>query len=276
MIRRLEERDREPALSFLDREHELNLVLIYDLTHFGLEDHGHPLQGRYYGSFQGDELGGIAVLFNLGSLFIYAPEPEAAAELARHMAFLERKPRYLIGHAEWTGLLLDRLRERGLRPAGVEEQEFLTLTPQRFRPRSRPGTRFAVPADLERLMELNRGFQREYFGALTETEEELGRMAEMRMEGSGISVAEADGEIVSKAEIMVRTSRAALIGGVYTVPEHRGKGLSGACMSRLCERVLADMEKACLNVAKSNAPAQRVYRGLGFEKLCDFRMARFA
>jgi hypothetical protein len=104
----------------------------------------------------------------------------------------------------------------------------------------------------------------------------LGRMADMRMKDSGIAVAVVDGEIVSKAEIMVRTSRAALIGGVYTVPEYRGRGLCFACMSLLCEGILENIGKACLNVSKENAPAQRVYRGIGFTELCDYRMAHFA
>jgi predicted GNAT family acetyltransferase len=32
---------------------------------------------------------------------------------------------------------------------------------------------------------------------------------------------------------------------------------------------------ACLNVANENAPAQRVYRGIGFERVCDYSMANF-
>ena len=103
----------------------------------------------------------------------------------------------------------------------------------------------------------------------------LGRMADVRMRDPGIAVAVVDTEIVSKAEIMVRTSRAALIGGVYTVPAYRGRGLSFACMSLLCGGILKSIGKACLNVSKENEPAQRVYRGIGFEKLCDYRMAHF-
>lgn len=276
MIRLLGEEDREPALAFLDRDHELNLIMIYDIEHFGIEDRGHPFQGRYYGVFRGDELGGMAGFYNFGSIFIYAPDPELAPGLVEHLVSLERKPSYVIGRAEWAGPIIDGLVRTGLPAAGAEEQEYLALVPARFRPRFGPGARFAEPGDLERLLELNRAFQLEYFGELTEAEEELGRMAEMRMRDAGIAVTEVGGEIVSKAEIMVRTSRAALIGGVYTVPEQRGRGLSFASMSLLCEGILRSTGKACLNVARKNAPAQRVYRGIGFEKICDYRMAHFA
>jgi predicted GNAT family acetyltransferase len=275
MIRLLGEKDRERALGFLDRDHELNLIMIYDIGHFGLENQGHPFQGHYYGAFREGQLGGIAALYNFGSIFIYAPDQDLAPELVERMATLERKPSYIIGRAEWAGPLIDRMVEQGLQPAGAEEQEYMALAAERFRPRFGPGARFAEPRDLERLIELNRAFQLEYFGGLTEAEEELGRMAEVRMQGAGIAVVEVGGEIVSKAESMVRTSQAALIGGVYTVPEHRGRGLSFACMSLLCEEILGSIGKACLNVAKENIPAQLVYRGLGFEKLCDYRMAHF-
>lgn len=59
MIRLLGEEDREPALAFLDRDHELNLIMIYDVEHFGIEDRGHPFQGRYYGAFREGILDGI-------------------------------------------------------------------------------------------------------------------------------------------------------------------------------------------------------------------------
>ncbi|MEW6554121.1 MAG: GNAT family N-acetyltransferase [Actinomycetota bacterium] len=276
MIRSLGEGDREVALRFLDRDHECNLIMIYDLDHFGLENRGHPFQGDYYGSFGPEGLNGVAVLFNFGSLFIYAPDAEAAPRLVEHMASLERKPSYVIGRAEWAGPVIDRLEEQGLHPTGAEDQDYLVLTRGSFRPRSGHETRFAEPSDLERLIELNRAFQIEYFGGLTDAEEELGRMAEVRMERAGIAVAVADGEIVSKAESMVRTERAALIGGVYTVPAYRGRGLSAACMSRLCGEILGSIGKACLNVSTRNTPARRVYRGLGFERSCDYRMAHYA
>jgi len=275
MIRLLEEKDREETLRFLDRDHELNLVMIYDITHFGLEDHGLPFQGSYFGAFQAGEMGGIAALFNLGSMFVYAPDQGLALELADHVVVLERKPRFVIGRTDWAGPLLERLSIQGFQPLGWEEQDYMTLVPESFRPRFYPEARFAEPQDLKHLMELNRAFQLEYFGSLDEAEEELGKLAGERMRDAGIAVAVAEGEIVSKAEVMVRTSRAALIGGVYTVPAYRGRGLSCACMSLLCRAILDNTGKACLSVAKYNHPARSIYIGIGFEKICDYRMAHF-
>jgi predicted GNAT family acetyltransferase len=276
MIRLLDEMDRETALGFLDRDHEFNLVMIYDIDNFGLDDHGLPFQGRYYGAFSDGALGGVFALFNFGSMFVYAPDPNLMQEMVDHIAAMNNKPSYLIGRSEWVDPILERLIRQGMEPKTSEEQEYMALTRGLFQPRSGPAVRFAELEDLEQLMELNRAFQLEYFGTLTEAEEELGKMAAERMRGSGIAVAEVDGKIACKVEALVRTRKASLIGGVYTTPEQRGKGLCFACMSLLCESILSDGRKACLSVARDNLPARHVYTGIGFERVCDYRMAHFA
>ncbi len=275
MIVTLCDGDREEVLAFLDRDHELNVIMICDIQRFGLEDRGHLFQGRYYGARRGRELGGVGVLYNLGSLFVYAPDEELAPELLDHMAALEPAPRYVVARADWSNALLDRLAKRGLTPQGAESQAYMALESAAFRPRFRDAARYALPDDAGSLMRLHRAFQLEYFGAMDETEEALGEMVAERIADGGVTVAEREGEVVAKAEVMARTGRAALIGGVYTEPSCRGRGLAAACMSLLCEGILERGEIPCLNVALDNAPAAHVYRSIGFTKLCDYRMAHF-
>jgi uncharacterized protein len=275
MIRVLNDGDRDQTLAFLDRDHELNLIMIHNIQHFGLENHDEFFQGDYYGAFRDRDLGGVAALFNLGSMFLYTPDEELVPQLVDFLSSLPKKPRYLIGRADWAGAVMEKLLKQGLRPHGTEVQEYQVLTRESFRPRFGPSARFARPEDLNSIINLHRNFQMEYFGSLDEVEEELANQAESRMADSGIAIAEQDGELVAKAEIMVRTEKAALIGGVYTSPIYRGRDLSFACMSLLCDGILRKLGKACLNVSTENPPAQHVYRSLGFEKLCDYRMAHF-
>jgi len=275
MIVLLSEKDRDEALAFLNRDHELNVIMICDITRFGLDDRGHPLQGRYYGARRGAELRGMGVLYNLGSLFVYAPDEELAPELLHHLASLDPVPRYVVARADWSNALLDRLAERGLTSLGAEAQEYMVLEPSAFRPRLEEAARYAEPGDSGDLRRLHLAFQLEYFGATDETEEALEEMVEDRMASDGIAVVESGGKVVAKAEVMARTGRAALIGGVYTEPARRGHGLATACMSLLCAGILRRGEKACLNVALDNVPARHIYQSLGFTKLCDYRMAHF-
>lgn len=275
MIALLSEEDRDEVLAFLGRDHELNVIMICDVLRYGLDDRGHLLQGRYYGARREGELGGVGVRYNLGSLFVYAPDEELAPELLDHVASLEPAPRYVVARADWSNALLERLSRRGLAPQGAEAQEYMALEPTAFRPRFPDVARYAETGDSDSLTRLHHAFQREYFGALDEAEEALGEMAADRVADDGVAIVESDGVVVAKAEVMARTGRAALIGGVYTEPPYRGRGLATACMSLLCAGILKRGEKACLNVALDNAPALRVYRGLGFRKLCDYRMAHF-
>jgi len=107
MIRLLEEKDREMALGLLDWDHELNLIMIYDIAHFGLEDRGLPFQVRYYGAFREGELCGMAVLLNFGFL----KDPLIVNDI-----FLKRPDRIeVLGFILLTSLLVWNLMEHVMR-----------------------------------------------------------------------------------------------------------------------------------------------------------------
>jgi|GEM_PF-1293305 len=275
MIRILKENDREAALRFLDEEHQNNLIMIFDIQQYGIDNRGQLFQGDYYGFFQDDELAGVACLYNFGSMFQYCQTEESRRRLTAYIVELGGKPRYVHVRSDWAQAVLEELEGRGMSPTKLEEQEYLALSGEDFKPRNSHLARLAKPEDLPTILELHRAFQMEYFGTYTEAEDEMGRMAEARMMEAGITVAEHDGMVIAKSEVLVRTDRMALIGGVYTLPEYRGRGFSFATMSLLCERILGDLEGACLNVAKGNPPALNVYKGLGFKWMYDFTLALF-
>ena len=68
--------------------------------------------------------------------------------------------------------------------------------------------------------------------------------------------------IVSCALINVEGAEAGLIGGVYTLPEARGRGYAAACVSALCRDLQTDGKTPCLFY--ENPIAGRVYQRLGF------------
>ena len=68
--------------------------------------------------------------------------------------------------------------------------------------------------------------------------------------------------IASCALINVEGAEAGLIGGVYTLPEMRGRGYAAACVSALCRDLQADGKTPCLFY--ENPVAGRLYRRLGF------------
>lgn len=68
--------------------------------------------------------------------------------------------------------------------------------------------------------------------------------------------------IVSSALLNVEASDTALVGGVFTLPEARGRGYATACVSALCHDLQKEGKTPYLFY--ENPSAGRIYRGLGF------------
>lgn len=73
---------------------------------------------------------------------------------------------------------------------------------------------------------------------------------------------------------MVRP-HAALLGGVYTVPEHCGRGHSTACAAALWRRLLDEVGAVTLSVEPGNQAACRAYRRIAFARAADWMLASF-
>jgi len=276
MIRLVKNKDHNHVLRLLEKDHAINLIMIFDVQTYGIDNQGHLFQGDYYGVFKNGLLQGVACLFNFGSLFFYVSDECLLPSLLERMVALERKPAYLVAPADWGKRALSEFEAHGVKPETIYEQQALGLTRASFKPRHAPGVRFARPDDLANLIGLHREFQKEYFNRLTEAEEDMGRMALDRMADFGIAVMEKDERLIAKAEVIVCSSRMAQVGGVYTEPQYRSQGYASACMTLLCEQILKEKKKVILNVAADNRPAMAVYKGLGFEWMYDTLLAVFS
>jgi predicted GNAT family acetyltransferase len=85
-----------------------------------------------------------------------------------------------------------------------------------------------------------------------------------------VYVAEWDGVPVAKAATNARGFGVDQIGGVYTVPEKRSRGLGARVVAELLETVFIDKAAACLFVKKKNRPAIALYDRLGFAPVTDY------
>ena len=73
------------------------------------------------------------------------------------------------------------------------------------------------------------------------------------------------------ALLNVEGSDGGIIGGVFTLPEARGKGYASACTAALCKDLQRDGKMPCLFY--ENPIAGRVYRKLGFEQVEQWGVA---
>jgi predicted GNAT family acetyltransferase len=77
---------------------------------------------------------------------------------------------------------------------------------------------------------------------------------------------------VATAALNARALDIGQVGGVYTAPDLRGQGLSKAVMRVLLRdsAELHGIRKMILFTGEKNIPAQKVYEGLGFERIGQF------
>jgi hypothetical protein len=85
-----------------------------------------------------------------------------------------------------------------------------------------------------------------------------------------VYVAEIGGIPVSKAATNARGYKVDQVGGVYTVPQERGKGLGKVVVSELLKKVFSEKQAACLFVKKHNRAALALYERLGFSPVTDY------
>jgi hypothetical protein len=137
--------------------------------------------------------------------------------------------------------------------------------------------RRATVSDLDALTPLQEAYEREE--VLTPIHEfnpaacraSLARAIERQL----VFAAVEKGVIVGKAGTNARGFRVDQIGGVYTLPARRGRGIAAALMAALLADILRQGRKPSLFVKPTNAAALALYRGFGFEDIGDFRADYF-
>jgi len=84
-----------------------------------------------------------------------------------------------------------------------------------------------------------------------------------------------DGRIAFKAEASARTPSAVQLQQVWVDPALRNRGYAKRAMRDLCRDLLAQVPAVCLFVRPENAPAIRVYEGIGMTQTITYRSLIF-
>jgi GNAT superfamily N-acetyltransferase len=143
-----------------------------------------------------------------------------------------------------------------------------------FLPRDHEGVvvRKADPYDAEALFPLQKEYELEevVIDPTHFNDAQCMKLLKHSLRDELVYVAELDGVPVAKAATNARGFGVDQIGGVYTVPEKRSKGLGARVVAELLEAVFIDKTAACLFVKKRNRPAIALYDRLGFAPVTDY------
>ncbi len=261
MIRELSEQDRAEAQAFLARDPELNLYFLGNMASLGFDHHF----CQFWGDFE-KEGGRLRAVLNryMDGWVVYGRADANWAELARIVDEHSAPARRLQDNPGGIDSFLGYLRR--YQPSQIREEELMRMDAQDFRPVSAPPgvrVRRATLDDLSALVA---------FYAQADEMTRSPAAVEHPLRDRRIWLAERDGTILSTALTNAELPDMAMIGGVFTRPEARGRGLSKAVCSALCAELLREGRRPVLYW--NHPAAGAVYHKLGFRPIGTWRSVR--
>jgi uncharacterized protein len=267
VVRRLGPADEAALLAATAGDHGYALFIASNTLSYGLASD----DPRYWAH---EEPGGgiVAVLMRAGANGNLYARPGAASDPLIDLALGERMA-FIMGEAGTMARIQARTPERLRR---VEQHYFADLPQSRFTTAPFPLpdgalVRRGQPADVDALTRLyfrSAGF--ETLGYYAVRSVMMSRLTHLRTH-----LAELDGTVVAAAATTAETPAAAMIGGVWTAPPLRGRGLSTAVVASLARELLRERRRPYLFYLADNAPAARVYAKIGFRITGGWRVLYF-
>jgi ribosomal protein S18 acetylase RimI-like enzyme len=168
------------------------------------------------------------------------------------------------------------------RPFASIDYHMMVMDLGPWRPQAGQGPRAltvrkAFPEDTDALFALQRAYELEevYLDPRQFDDRRCRSLLRRGLREELVYMAELGGVPVAKAGTNARGFTTDQIGGVFTRPDLRHRGAARAVMTALLEHVRRDRRQACLFVKKDNAPAIRLYLGLGFDVRGEYRISYY-
>ncbi len=138
---------------------------------------------------------------------------------------------------------------------------------------------FLIPplSDIEKILPLELDYQIEEVLTVNKTANEdfFRKLLQKYISKKSLYAIKMYDKYLAKATINAKGFNWMQIGGVYTVPKHRNKGLGAAIIDGLLKDSNTQNKNFALFVKTKNLPARNMYKKLGFEEYCDFRISYF-
>lgn len=260
MIRRLGEQDREAVAALLKQSQFFNLYLLGNVEANGFDEEF----CEFWGDWQEGRLRGVINRY-MNGWTVYG---EADADWSSLGAVVDGHPlpaERLQDNPGGVASFLPYLKQYAL---GTLTEDFLMQLPMDgLHPQSAPAGFDVRKATIEDLPGLIGLFSDA--GDMSRVPAAVERPLRDRRVWIALS---GQNDPVAAALTNAETKDLAMIGGVYTKPEWRGRGLSQAVVSALCSELIGDGRRPILYW--HNPTAGRVYAKLGFCPLGTWRSVR--
>lgn len=276
MIVDIRDENLAQATAFLERAPEASLFLLSNLRAFGPRLGASLYSGDFKGVLENGELRAVFCLTQAGSLLVQSGDRADLARAIVDAAKTEKvSVRGVLGEWQSSKPVWDLLRADGcVRETVASKEIFYRFDLARSVTPGTPGAgvRMLTSDDHDLWEPVSVAFQHETGVPLLGTREQR-KAAFVRSSGLGHWWgAFENGEVVSIAAIIALHEPIAQIGGVFTVPARRRRGISRAVMTQLIlgSRDVHHLARWCLFTEERNTPARHLYESLGFERFGHF------
>lgn len=261
MIRKLTKEDHEQVLTLLQEEAAINLFIIGDIEAFGYDTDFQELWGGF------TENGALqSVLLRFHDSFIpYGKNDFSAADYTTILS--PYRPLNISGKSDIVQQF-EHIKELQLttkRTMYFCECKNDTLLPETATPAT---IKRATIDDVESIMNLRN--QVVEFSQSAQSEKILRQSLETNT--GRTYYMEENKEIIASASTSAENSLSAMVVGVCTHPNHRGKGYASQLLSKIIQDFTAEGRTLCLFY--NNPAAGRIYKRLGFKDIGMWTMHR--
>ena len=260
MIRKLVEEDRKMTMDFLGKEPAINLFIIGDIEAFGFDEDFQELWGQFD---EQNELEGVLLRFIESYIPYFAKENFDASGFKEKIDNAAGKIT-ISGKAK---IVREFLNMEEIYSA--KNDYFCELTDNKLLQKGDNSNKIKVAKekDAEKIAELLAKIVE--FEGVSNSSDRIADKIKTKT-GRVYYVENEMGEMISLSQTSAENSKSAMITGVATLPEYRGKGIMSACLSKLCGDLLEEGKTLCLFY--DNPKAGSVYHKLGFKSIDNWIM----
>ncbi len=271
---------RSVALAFLKGEPRENVFLISRILKAGMDNPRDPAHGVFLGVFdECQSLRGLCFLGNGGTLVVSVDEPHVAELFARAVHERGRRFTLAVGQDDAMRLFIQLFQKLGgPRPVLNRSQPFYVVDGKGL---SRGVKEIDMEqASLDSIDELTvlacEMVCEDLRLSATEVDRRKYRlrMTERIVDGRAYMCRDGQSRPIFKCDLAVAGPEGALVEGVYTPKDMRGKGVATRALWTLCKDLLAENKVpfVALHVDERNKPARKAYENVGFRHAADFRL----
>ncbi|MGR5985682.1 GNAT family N-acetyltransferase [Bacillus cytotoxicus] len=261
MIRKLTKRDHEQVLAFLKEEISINLFILGDIEAFGYDADFQELWGYFT---ENKMLQSVLLRFH-DSFILYGKGNFSIADY--EVILSPHKPLKISGKSD----IVEKLEDvHGIHLGTKNKTYFCECKDDTALPKTMIHTAIkqATLEDVERIMHLRNNI--EEFPQSKQSEKILRQSLETNT-GRTYYIEE-NGEMVSSASTSAENSLSAMIVGVCTHPDYRGKGYASYILQKMIQDFKKEERTLCLFY--NNPVAGRIYKRLGFQDIGTWTMYR--